>query len=188
MNVAVQTLRVAEQLLDFWFSEASARHWFRATRKFDHELQERFGTLVEAALRNELSHWLETARGTLALIVLLDQLPLNIYRGKAKSFAGEAGARHAANVAIDRGWDQQLSQQERAFLYMPFMHSESLEDQDRAVLLFTAAGLDSNLRWAKHHREIVRRFGRFPHRNEILDRPSSAEELKWLASDQAFHG
>ncbi len=188
MNEAAQTLRPAEQLLEFWFSETFARRWFRSSKKFDDELRERFGVLVEAALRNELSHWLETARGTLALVILLDQLPLNIYRGKAKSFAGEAGARHAANVAIDSGWDQQLSQQEKAFLYMPFMHSESLIDQERAVSLFESAGLDGNLRWAKHHREIVQRFGRFPHRNEILGRPSSKEELEWLASDQAFHG
>ena len=177
-----------EQILGFWFSKVSSKHWFRSTQAFDDELRERFGGLVEAALRDELSHWLETARGALALVILLDQLPLNIYRGQARSFAGEAGARQAASVAIEHGWDQGLSAQEKAFLYMPFMHSELLEDQDRAVTLFTAAGLEGNLRWAKHHREIVRRFGRFPHRNTILGRTSTQEELAWLASDEAFRG
>lgn len=177
-----------DQLLQFWFSETSAKRWFRSTAAFDDELRQRFGEWVEAGLRGELEHWLASPHGALALVILLDQLPLNIYRGQAKSFAGEAGARSAAATAIERGWDQSLSQSERAFLYLPFMHSELLADQDRAVALFESAGLDGNLHWAKHHREIVRRFGRFPHRNAILGRPSTAEEIAWLESDEAFRG
>ncbi len=188
MNESSATPVEAEKLLQFWFSETSAKRWFRSTKAFDDELRQRFGADVQAGLRGELTHWLSSPHGALALVILLDQLPLNIYRGKAESFAGEAGACSAATVAIEQGWDRQLSQQEKAFLYIPFMHSESLADQDRALALFGAAGLDGNLHWAKHHREIVRRFGRFPHRNEILGRESTAEELAWLASDEAFHG
>ena len=188
MSESFTTPVEAEKLLQFWFSETSAKRWFRSTNAFDDELRQRFGADVQAGMRGELDHWLESPHGVLALVILLDQLPLNIYRGKAESFAGEADARRAATVAIEQDWDQQLSLQERAFLYLPFMHSESLADQDRALELFEVAGLDGNLHWARHHREIVRRFGRFPHRNEILGRESTAEELAWLASDEAFHG
>lgn len=188
LKKSMTTPAESEKLLQFWFSETASKRWFRSTVAFDDELRQRFSEWVEAGLRGELAHWLDTSRGALALVILLDQLPLNIYRGKPESFAGEAGARSAAATAIEQGWDQSLSQQEKAFLYLPFMHSESLADQDRAVALFESAGLDGNLRWAKHHREIVRRFGRFPQRNAILGRHSTKEELAWLASDEAFRG
>jgi uncharacterized protein (DUF924 family) len=188
MNASDQNIQSAQEIIEFWFSDAVKKRWFRSTKEFDNELRERFGTTVQAAINGELDDWLGSSEGVLALVILLDQLPLNIYRGKAESFAGEAKSREVAAIAIEQGWDKQLESQQRAFLYLPFMHSESLADQDRAVELFEEAGLDGNLRWAKHHREIVRRFGRFPHRNAILGRESTAEELAWLASDEAFRG
>lgn len=177
-----------EQLLEFWFSPTAAKRWFRPTREFDRELGERFGALVEAALRGELDHWAESPRGALALVLLLDQLPLNIWRGEPQSFAGEAQARAVADGAIRHGWDRAFDGKQKAFLYIPFMHSEALADQERSVALYRAAGLQDNLRWAEHHREIVRRFGRFPHRNAILGRQSTSEEVDWLESDEAFRG
>ncbi len=188
MNASDENIHSAQQITEFWFSDAVKKRWFNSSKEFDDELRDRFGTMVEAAINGELDDWLKSSEGVLALVILLDQLPLNIYRGEAESFAGEAKSREVATVAIEQGWDKQLDQQQRAFLYLPFMHSESLADQDRAVELFEEAGLDGNLRWAKHHREIVRRFGRFPHRNAILGRESTAEELAWLASEEAFRG
>lgn len=188
MEMSGQNIQSASQIIDFWFSDAAKKRWFRSTRKFDNELRQRFGLTVQAALDGHLDDWLESVNGSLALVILLDQFPLNIYRGEAKGFAGEAKSRAVALHAIEQGWDRELGDAEKGFLYLPFMHSESLADQDRAVDLFRLAGLDGNLRWAKHHREIVRRFGRFPHRNAILGRESTAEELAWLASDEAFKG
>ncbi|MES9990446.1 MAG: DUF924 family protein [Candidatus Thiodiazotropha sp.] len=118
----------------------------------------------------------------------IDQFPLHMFRDQAEAFATEQQSRDVANYAIKSGFDQQMPAAWRAFLYLPFMHSESLSDQDRSVALFETAGLASNLKWAKHHRELIRRFGRFPHRNEILGRESSADELDYLKSDQAFTG
>ena len=129
-----------------------------------------------------------TADGALALVIVLDQFPLNMYRGEARAFATEALARQVADRALARGYDQELAAVEKAFLYMPFMHSENLMDQDRCVSLYEAAGLEDNLRFARHHREIVRRFGRFPHRNRSLGRSSTAEEEAYLSSKQAFLG
>jgi uncharacterized protein (DUF924 family) len=177
-----------QTVVDFWFDPANRYGWFRATPAFDAELVRHFEPAVGTALAGGLADWKETAQGALALVILLDQMPLNMYRGEARSFAGEAPAREVALAAIERGFDRELEAERRAFLYLPFMHSESLDDQDRAVALFEAAGLTENLRWARHHREIVHRFGRFPHRNAILGRTSTDAERQWLDSDEGFHG
>lgn len=184
----VESNTQAEAFLDYWFSEPVAKCWFRSTPEFDAELRERYEGLVQQALSGELSHWQQGSRSALALVLLLDQLPLNIYRGRPESFAGEAPAREVARHIIEQGWDEQMADKEKAFVYITFMHSENLDDQDRSVALYRAAGLTDNLRWAEHHREIVRRFGRFPHRNAILGRESTAGEQAWLASDEAFQG
>lgn len=178
----------AQALIDFWFSPEVAKRWFNSTPAFDDELRERYADTYEMASRDELDDWQETAEGALALVILFDQIPLNIFRGQAASFATEARARDVAKKAIARGFDAQLTDQQKVFMYMPYMHSENLADQDTSVDLFTQAGLDSNLRFARHHREIVRRFGRFPHRNKILGRQSSEEEIAWLASKESFKG
>ncbi len=175
-------------VLAFWFSEHARPLWFRATAAFDRELERRFGATVEAALAGRLDDWGGDAEPALALVIVLDQFPLNIYRGRARSFAGEQRAREIARRAIDLGYDAALNDEQKVFLYLPFMHSESLADQDLSVILFEAAGLHGNLRYARHHRDIVRRFGRFPHRNAILGRESTAEEIEYLNSPEAFTG
>jgi peptide-methionine (S)-S-oxide reductase len=176
------------EIMDLWFSEAGKQLWFNSTPELDVQLREKYAGLFAAALTDELAAWAETPEGALALVIVLDQLPLNMFRGEALSFAGEAKARAVAAAAIARGFDAQLTDERKAFLYMPFMHSENLADQERSVELFSRAGLTENLKWAEHHRDIVRRFGRFPHRNAILGRPSTAEEADYLNSEQAFHG
>ena len=180
--------REYQDVLAFWFSESVKPLWFRSTPEFDNELRERFLDTWEAASAGRLAHWKDSAEGALALVIVLDQFPLNMFRGKAESFSTEAQAREVATEALAKGWDKTLDGAHLAFLFMPFMHSENIDDQDRAVALFTAAGLEDNLRFARHHRELIRRFGRFPHRNAILGRTSSDEELAYLASKEAFHG
>ena len=181
-------MTTAQTLIDFWFSPRVAKLWFNSTPAFDDELRERFADTYQAGYRGELDDWEATALGALALVILFDQIPLNIFRKQPQSFATEARAREVAARAIARGFDAELDDPQKAFLYMPYMHSEKLADQDTSVDLFTRAGLKNNLRFAQHHREIVRRFGRFPHRNEILGRQSTAEEVAWLASKDAFKG
>jgi uncharacterized protein (DUF924 family) len=176
------------ELIELWFSERVRPLWFKSTPAFDEELRASFLETYRAALNGELSHWADSPEGALALVICLDQLPLNMFRNQVESFAGEAPSRQVAAMAIERGFDQALDKIQKVFLYMPFMHSENLEDQDRAIELFELAGLTDNLHWAKHHREIVSRFGRFPHRNAILGRHSTQEELAYLASDEAFKG
>lgn len=178
----------ANELITFWFLEQVRPLWFNSTPEFDDELREHYLDTYRAALSGELAYWADTAEGALALIICLDQLPLNMFRGQVESFAGEAPSRRIAELAIEKGFDQSLDNAQKAFLYMPFMHSEDLADQDRVLELFEQAGLMDNLHWAKHHREIIVRFGRFPHRNVILGRESTAEEVAWLASDEAFAG
>ena len=180
--------KTPDELISFWFSARVRPLWFNSMPEFDAELREHYLATYRAALAGELAHWADTAEGALALVICLDQLPLNMFRGQLESFAGEAPSRLIAETAIKQGFDQALSDEQKAFLYMPYMHSENLADQDRVLELFAQAGLMDNLQWAKHHREIVARFGRFPHRNAILGRESTAEERAWLVSDEAFTG
>lgn len=139
-------------------------------------------------MRGGLNDWQNNPDGCLALVIILDQLPLNMFRGTAKSFTSEAKSRDVARRAIEQGFDQKIDAARLAFLYLPFMHSEDLADQDLSVQLFETAGLENNLHFAQHHREIVRRFGRFPHRNIILGRASTPEENDYLNSKEAFTG
>jgi uncharacterized protein (DUF924 family) len=175
-------------VLDFWFSVRVKPLRFRSTPAFDQEIHTHYYSLWQAAVSHQLNHWLETPEGALALVIILDQFPLHMFRGEARSFASEQQARECADFAIQSGFDQQLESEQKAFLYLPFMHSESLADQDRAVALYEAADLTDNLRWARHHREIIRRFGRFPHRNSILGRINTPDELDYLNSREGFRG
>jgi len=176
------------EIIDFWFSEEVRKLWFNSTPEFDAQLRERYLALWEQAVRGELDHWRQSAEGCLALAILLDQFPLNMFRGDARCFSSEALSRDVARDAIDAGFDQQLAAEQIAFLYMPFMHSEALADQQLALELFDQEGLEGNHRFAKHHYDIVARFGRFPHRNKILGRNSSDAELEYLNSKEAFTG
>ena len=178
----------AEAVLEFWFSEPARSHWFRSTAGLDAAIRARFFDTWRAGAAGQLDAWAQTARGAVALVIVLDQLPLNMFRGRPESFATEAAARVVARDAIARGYDAALADEHKAFLYMPFMHSEDPVDQDLSVQLYEQAGLADNLTFARHHRDLVQRFGRFPHRNAILGRASTPAEQTYLASEEAFHG
>jgi uncharacterized protein (DUF924 family) len=177
-----------QQIIDFWFADDVRKLWFKSTPEFDRMLSERFEDTLNQAGRGELDHWMENAEGCLALVIILDQFPLNMYRGSAQSFATEAQSREVARVAIENGFDKALPAEQQAFLYMPFMHSEDLVDQELALKLFDQPGMESSLRFARHHHAIVETYGRFPHRNAILGRVSTALEIEYLNSRQAFTG
>lgn len=175
-------------ILDFWFSDEIRDRWFDSTEAFDRELRRDYEDTWRRARRGELDHWRQSAEGCLALVILLDQFPLNMYRGQAESFATEAQSREVARAALELGFDRELPVERRAFLYMPLMHSENLDDQELSVELYAQPGLEKNYRFARHHRDIIRRFGRFPHRNAALGRASTAEEAEYLNSKGAFKG
>ncbi|MBK6744105.1 MAG: DUF924 domain-containing protein [Hydrogenophilales bacterium] len=177
-----------QDLLDFWHSPAMRPAWFNSTPEIDQELRQRFEGLWRRAKAGELDDWAATPDGALALVIILDQLPLNMYRGRPEAFSTEARAIAVAKQALAQGHDAHIAKDRLQFLYMPLMHSEDLADQDLCVALFSQAGLADNLRFAEHHRDIVRRFGRFPHRNTILGRPSRPEEIDYLISPGAFQG
>ena len=177
-----------QEILDFWFSDEVCKLWFKSTPEFDALLRERFEALCARAQQGELDGWLQSAEGCLALVIVLDQFPLNMFRGQAQSFASEAQSREVARLAIDKGFDRDLDPRSRAFLYMPFMHSEVFADQQLALQLFAQPGLEDNLRFARHHHDIVEKFGRFPHRNTALGRESSESEIEYLNSKEAFSG
>ena len=177
-----------QEILDFWFSDEVRKLWFKSTPEFDALLRERFEALCARAQQGELDGWLQSAAGCLALVIVLDQFPLNMFRGQAQSFASEAQSREVARLAIDKGFDRDLDHRSRAFLYMPFMHSEVFADQQLALQLFAQPGLEDNLRFARHHHDIVEKFGRFPHRNTALGRESSESEIEYLNSKEAFSG
>jgi uncharacterized protein (DUF924 family) len=177
-----------EEVLAFWFAPGMARRWFRSTPEFDQAIRSRFEATWRCAAESGLDPWSDTPGGALALVIVLDQFPLNMFRGLPQSFATEQKAVAVTLAAVERGFDRQLPHERLAFLYMPLMHSELLAHQDRSVELFEAAGLEDNARFARHHRDLIRRFGRFPHRNAILGRRDTAEEAAYLASKEAFRG
>jgi uncharacterized protein (DUF924 family) len=183
----------AQEVLDFWFgAPGSAAYgkarpeWFRKDERFDAEVRERFGALVEQAVAGGLREWDALGpHGTLARIIVLDQFTRNAYRGTPASFAGDPLALAAARTLADSGADRELPPFQRAFAYMPFEHAEDAGMQERAVALFTALanehdGFADMLDFAHRHRGVIARFGRFPHRNEILGRASTPEEIEFL--------
>ncbi|MEL0586627.1 MAG: DUF924 family protein [Candidatus Thiodiazotropha sp. (ex. Lucinoma kazani)] len=176
------------QIVAFWFSKRVAPLRFNSTQEFDQEIRDDYLSLWQNAKNGQLDHWLETKEGCLSLIIVLDQFPLHMFRNQVESFSTEQQSRDVAEHAIACGFDDLLPLAQKAFLYLPFMHSESLSDQERSVSLFESAGLNNNLKWAKHHRNLIQRFGRFPHRNALLGRVNSAEELTYLSSKEAFIG
>ena len=175
-------------IIEFWFSPDMKARWFDSTPAIDREIRERYRSLWEAASRGEIDDWSATAEGALALVIVLDQFPLNMFRGQPDAFRTEQQAVAVAKRAIASGLDKQIPKSQLAFLYMPLMHSESMRDQDMSVELFESAGLGENAKFARHHRGIIERFGRFPHRNAILGRESRADEIAYLQSPEAFTG
>ncbi|MEZ5477375.1 MAG: DUF924 family protein [Thiolinea sp.] len=175
-------------ILNFWYSPPMSEHWFSSTPAIDDEIRSRFEQIWEQARAGRLDHWRQSAEGCLALCIILDQFPLNMFRGHPQSFSTEQQAVAVTRHAVAQGFHQQLPQAQLSFLFMPLMHSENMEDQHESLRLFEAAGLKDNLRFARHHFGIVERYGRFPHRNAILGRSSTPEERAYLASDEAFTG
>lgn len=202
-----------EGVLDFWFADAPRsaaalakrmKFWFgmeqtaAQIRQQDEVIRSRFGALVEQAMRGELAAWGGSARGRLALILVLDQLPRNIHRGTARAFAGDAAALALTREGITLGFDRQLIACERVFFYMPLQHAESVAEQEEAVALFSSLAseadaeerpfVESCVPYARAHRDIILRFGRFPHRNAILGRESTAAERSYLTTDAPDFG
>ncbi len=177
-----------QSILGFWYDQSNSKKWFNSTSIFDTEIKQRFEAVWQSAADHKLNEWLESAEGCLALCIVLDQFPLNMFRGEVKSFQTESQAIEIAKHAISKGFDDEIDKSKVSFLYMPLMHSEDLIDQDLCVACFTKRGLQDNVRFAKHHQGIIQEFGRFPHRNEILGRESTAEEIVYLHSDRAFTG
>jgi len=176
------------EILEYWYSDDIKKYWFNSYPALDREIRERYEKIWEAAKKGELAHWQSSPEACLALVIVLDQFPLNMYRGEAKSFSTENMAIEMARYAVKRGFDKEINQSMLSFLYMPFMHSENLDDQNLSVKLFTDAGFESNLKFAEHHRDIIKRFGRFPHRNKALGRMSTPDEIAYLNSEKGFKG
>lgn len=174
------------ELAEFWRAAGFDR-WFTADPGFDAACRT-YLPLHEAAARGELRAWEETPEGALALVLLLDQFPRNLFRGTPRAFATDGLALAAAERALARGHDRAIEPTLRIFLYMPLIHAEDLELQERSVALFTALGLPVHLEAAIEHRDLIRRFGRFPHRNAVLGRPETAAERDYLAREDAFRG
>jgi uncharacterized protein (DUF924 family) len=171
----------AQAILAFWFAPGMEKRWFAADEALDRDLAERFGQDLTQAASGALDHWVDSAEGALALVLLLDQMPRNVFRGKYQAFAFDSHALAIAEAAILRGHDRALSPIRRRFLYLPFEHSESLPDQRYAVSLFEQAGDDpEGLDYARKHLAVIERFGRFPHRNAALERETTPEEEAFL--------
>ena len=180
-------MELHRRVLDFWFDPPGAPGygearaiWFEADAVFDAEVRRRFEAEVESAARGVHDGMAADPEGSLALVILLDQFPRNLYRGTARAFAFDAKARSVAEQALAAGHDAALAPFMRPFLYLPFEHSEATADQDRSVSLFRALGDENYLAFAIGHRDVIGRFGRFPHRNAVLGRMSTPEELAFL--------
>ncbi|WP_247119695.1 DUF924 family protein [Kordiimonas marina] len=171
----------AEDIVYFWFTEITPQDWWRKDASFDAMIRRRFLPLYEAAAQGELAPWRDTPRGRLAEIIVLDQFPRNMFRDTPRAFATDAMALVCAQEAVRAGADEALPPYWRAFLYMPYMHSESRTVHETSIELFAATPeLSENLKFAHAHKDIVDRFGRYPHRNAIVGRSSTAEELAFL--------
>jgi uncharacterized protein (DUF924 family) len=168
-------------LLDFW-RNAGAEKWFARDAAFDAAFDDQFRDAHFAAARRELESWMDNAEGALALTLLLDQFPRNCFRGSAHSYVTDGLARSYARRAIDAGFDLRVDAALRMFFYLPFEHSEAMADQEYAVELFGRIGDEELMKYATLHRDLIARFGRFPHRNKALGRESTQEELNYLAS------
>ena len=170
-----------ETIIDFWFSDRVRKKWWHKDVAFDEEILEQFSALHEQAVRGELANWRETALGRLAEIIVLDQFSRNMFRNQTGAFAQDALARQLTHAAVAQKADLSLSPDHRAFLYMPLMHSELASDHDEAVRLYSShPDLSNNLKFELKHKAIIDRFGRYPHRNEVLGRESSAQEKAFL--------
>ena len=169
-----------DDVMSFWFKELEPKMWWKKSDEFDATIKSRFSSLHSAASKGELFSWRESAQGSLAEVIVLDQFSRNMYRDTLLAFQYDSTALVLSQIAIDKGFDKTLPDTERLFFYMPFMHSESALIHEQALRLFTELGLENNLKFERAHKTIIDRFGRYPHRNEILGRKSTAEEVEFL--------
>ena len=174
------------EVSEFWFNELGPKDWFRQDDGIDTVVAKRFGSTYRAAAASELWSWRSTALGALAEIIVLDQFPRNMFRADPRAFATDPMALVLAQEALRRALDQDLSAPQKSFMYMPFMHSESALIHQTAAKLFSQPGLEENLDFELRHKAIIERFGRFPHRNQILGRPSTPEEIEFLKTNPGF--
>jgi uncharacterized protein (DUF924 family) len=175
--VSVATI---EEIIRFWFEELGPKDWYRKDPSIDAAIGTRFGGVLGALRSGVPEGWLGTPQGYLAAILVLDQFPRNMFRDQPRAFATDAQALALAKRAIAEGMDLKLKPEERAFVYMPFQHAEDAAEQGRSIELYTALGIPSNLDFARRHKAIIDRFGRFPHRNAVLGRASTKEEAAFL--------
>ena len=170
------------EVIRFWFEESQPQQWFQKNESYDQEISERFMVTYDMAKKDLCADWTKDADGVLALCLVLDQFPRNMFRGTAKAFETDEKALLISKEALHRGFDSVLSPVKRKFIYMPFMHSENIEEQKRCVSLFDAMKDDDPMsyEYAVKHMEVIEKFGRFPHRNAVLGRESSEEELNYL--------
>lgn len=169
-----------QNVLDFWFKQTSPKLWFAQNATLDNQIKQKFGQLHAAAIAGELVEWRIDAQGRLAEIILLDQFSRNLYRDQATAFAYDSMALVLAQEAVQHSRDQELDIEQRVFLYMPYMHSESEKIHQTALALFSALGDKSSLHYEKEHKKIIERFGRYPHRNKALGRASTPDEIEFL--------
>ena len=173
-----------DDVLGFWLDEKSPADWYKAEDSLDREISDRFGATWQAAMEGKFGLWLTYPNGALAYIVLMDQFPRNMFRGTGRAFASDKAALAAAKVAIDRQWDMRIDEPARQFFYLPLMHSENLCDQERCIRLMKERmpkSGEGNLLHAKAHREVIRKFGRFPYRNDALARKYTKVEQDYVA-------
>lgn len=176
---AAQDIALPEEVVAFWLG-AGPDKWFSKDPDLDAEIRARFLPTHEAAVAGQLEAWESSPDGALALLILLDQFPRNMFRNDPRTFAADPQARRVADRALEHGFDRAVDPRGRQFFYLPFMHSEELADQERCVALYRALGDDYLQKFADDHADIVRRFGRFPHRNAVLGRATTAEEQAFL--------
>ena len=176
------------EIIHFWFEELEPQLWFQSTPQIDEDIAERFGVTLEMADDGLCNAWSVDAEGCLALVVLMDQFPRHIHRGTSKAFATDERALLVAKQALHKGFHQVMEPVKRGFLYLPFQHSENLQDQERSVELYTAMKDDNPAghMYALRHHEPIDKFGRFPHRNEILGRESTEDEVEFLKTHGGF--
>ncbi|CCM77224.1 DUF924 family protein [Rhizobium mesoamericanum] len=173
------------EVYDFWFEECGRDQWFKATLEFDRDIRGRFRDTHLALSRAVTEEWRSTPNSRLAAVIVLDQFPRNIYRATPLAFATDGLALREAKLALAAGADQQVAPECRTFFYMPFEHCEDLEEQERSVALFKALGDEEYIDYALRHREVIAAYGRFPHRNALVGRPSTPAELEYLAQPGA---
>lgn len=171
-----------QEVIEYWYSEPIKQAWFNATPELDAEIKSKYEFLWESAVKGGIDNWQDSAEGSLALAIIFDQFPLNMFRGKAKSFQTEENAIKVTKHAIDKGYLAELKSEQLVFIFMPLMHSENIENQDLSVELFKKYDLSSHIPYALQHQKTIKTFGRFPHRNQILDRNNTVKEREYLNS------